>query len=220
MTGDTCQPEGRNQGSGRAILTVGAVQCNSTGQRAAGAPPVRAKALLTVTSTAGVWALRVGSRQGSQQDAHLLRVRPAWRRRPRRPARKYPTNDFVAPGRSCAAFPMTSRRNPRTISSSRQPGGVSMPFVITDPCIGTKDTSCVDVCPVDCIHPKKDEPEFEHVTMLYIHPEESTAVRVFRRAPSRPSTIATTRRQAARRRPLRGEDEVRPSVPTPQGLSD
>lgn len=47
-----------------------------------------------------------------------------------------------------------------------------MPFVITDPCIGTKDTACVDVCPVDCIHPRKDEPEFEMATMLYIHPEE------------------------------------------------
>ena len=47
-----------------------------------------------------------------------------------------------------------------------------MPFVITDPCIGTKDTACVDVCPVDCIHPRKDEPEFESTTMLYIHPEE------------------------------------------------
>jgi ferredoxin len=47
-----------------------------------------------------------------------------------------------------------------------------MPFVITDPCIGTKDSACVDVCPVDCIHPRKDEPEFETVTMLYIHPEE------------------------------------------------
>ena len=47
-----------------------------------------------------------------------------------------------------------------------------MPFIITDPCIGTKDHSCVDVCPVDCIHPRKDEPEFEQVTMLYIHPEE------------------------------------------------
>jgi ferredoxin len=47
-----------------------------------------------------------------------------------------------------------------------------MPFVITDPCIGTKDTACVDVCPVDCIHPRKDEPEFEAATMLYIHPEE------------------------------------------------
>jgi len=47
-----------------------------------------------------------------------------------------------------------------------------MPFVITDPCIGTKDTACVDVCPVDCIHPRKDEPEFETTSMLYIHPDE------------------------------------------------
>lgn len=47
-----------------------------------------------------------------------------------------------------------------------------MPFVITDPCIGTKDSACVDVCPVDCIHPRKDEPEFEAATILYIHPEE------------------------------------------------
>jgi NAD-dependent dihydropyrimidine dehydrogenase PreA subunit len=47
-----------------------------------------------------------------------------------------------------------------------------MPFVITDPCIGTKDTACVDVCPVDCIHPRKDEPEFETAKMLFIHPDE------------------------------------------------
>ena len=47
-----------------------------------------------------------------------------------------------------------------------------MTFVITDPCIDTKDTACVDVCPVDCIHPRKDEPEFATATMLYIHPEE------------------------------------------------
>jgi ferredoxin len=47
-----------------------------------------------------------------------------------------------------------------------------MTFIITDPCVGTKDTACVDVCPVDCIHPRKDEPEFEQATMLYIHPEE------------------------------------------------
>ena len=47
-----------------------------------------------------------------------------------------------------------------------------MPFIITDPCIGTKDTACVDVCPVDCIHPRKDEAEFESMNMLYIHPEE------------------------------------------------
>ena len=25
-------------------------------------------------------------------------------------------------------------------------------YVITEPCLGTCDTSCVEVCPVDCIH--------------------------------------------------------------------
>src|SRR2546423_7101591 len=47
-----------------------------------------------------------------------------------------------------------------------------MAYIICEPCIGTKDTACVDACPVDCIHPRKDEPEFEAATMLYIHPEE------------------------------------------------
>ena len=26
-----------------------------------------------------------------------------------------------------------------------------MAYIITEPCIGTKDSACVDVCPVDCI---------------------------------------------------------------------
>ena len=47
-----------------------------------------------------------------------------------------------------------------------------MAYIITEPCVGTKDTACVDVCPVDCIHPRKDEAEFAQATMLYIHPEE------------------------------------------------
>jgi NAD-dependent dihydropyrimidine dehydrogenase PreA subunit len=38
-----------------------------------------------------------------------------------------------------------------------------MTYIITEPCIGTKDGACVDVCPVDCIHPRKDEPEFAAV---------------------------------------------------------
>ena len=46
-----------------------------------------------------------------------------------------------------------------------------MSHYITEPCIGVKDTSCVDVCPVDCIHPRKDEPDFEKVEQLYIDPE-------------------------------------------------
>ena len=39
-----------------------------------------------------------------------------------------------------------------------------MPYVITEPCIGTKDASCVEVCPVDCIYEGEDQ--------YYIHPEE------------------------------------------------
>ena len=47
-----------------------------------------------------------------------------------------------------------------------------MAYVIAEPCIGTKDTARVDACPVDCIHPKKDEPDFENVNLLYIDPVE------------------------------------------------
>ena len=47
-----------------------------------------------------------------------------------------------------------------------------MTFVITEPCIGTKDTACVDVCPVDCIHPTKKSDAFESAEMLYIDPAE------------------------------------------------
>ena len=35
-----------------------------------------------------------------------------------------------------------------------------MPYVITEPCIGVKDASCVDVCPVDCIHSSDDSPQY------------------------------------------------------------
>jgi NAD-dependent dihydropyrimidine dehydrogenase PreA subunit len=53
-----------------------------------------------------------------------------------------------------------------------------MAFVIAEPCIGTKDTACVDACPVDCIHPKKNttyddaRPDFDQVPQLYIDPVE------------------------------------------------
>ena len=47
----------------------------------------------------------------------------------------------------------------------------AMTYIIAEPCIGTKDTACVDVCPVDCIHPRKDEETFAAETMLYIDPE-------------------------------------------------
>ncbi len=41
-----------------------------------------------------------------------------------------------------------------------------MAYVICQPCIGVKDASCVDVCPVDCIH-STDADE-----MYYINPDE------------------------------------------------
>jgi ferredoxin len=31
-------------------------------------------------------------------------------------------------------------------------GSPGLAFVITQPCIGTKDASCIEVCPLDCIH--------------------------------------------------------------------
>ncbi len=46
-----------------------------------------------------------------------------------------------------------------------------MSYYIAEPCIGTKDTACVEVCPVDCIHPTKDEDNFEEAKQLYIEPE-------------------------------------------------
>jgi len=39
-----------------------------------------------------------------------------------------------------------------------------MTHVITEPCIGSRDQSCVEVCPVDCI--------YEAEQMLVIHPGE------------------------------------------------
>ena len=45
-----------------------------------------------------------------------------------------------------------------------------MAYVITQPCVGTKDTACVAACPVDAIHPKPDEAGFATAEMLYIDP--------------------------------------------------
>ena len=57
-----------------------------------------------------------------------------------------------------------------------------MTYVVTEPCIGTKDRSCVEVCPVDCFFNNKDgalnskvgkEPaKADDVGMLVIHPDE------------------------------------------------
>ena len=41
-----------------------------------------------------------------------------------------------------------------------------MTYVIAGSCI--KDDSCIEVCPVDCIHPKPGDPDFESAEQLYI----------------------------------------------------
>lgn len=45
-----------------------------------------------------------------------------------------------------------------------------MAYVIVNTC--TKDELCAEACPVDCIHPKKDDAKFEEVPQLYINPDE------------------------------------------------
>jgi len=39
-------------------------------------------------------------------------------------------------------------------------------YVIAQPCIGVKDASCVDVCPVDCIHAREEDEQY------FIDPDE------------------------------------------------
>jgi ferredoxin len=41
-----------------------------------------------------------------------------------------------------------------------------MSYIITQPCIGTKEKACLDVCPVDCIHGKDNDEQ------MYIDPDE------------------------------------------------
>jgi NAD-dependent dihydropyrimidine dehydrogenase PreA subunit len=41
-----------------------------------------------------------------------------------------------------------------------------MTYVITEPCIGTKEGSCVEVCPVDCIQTDDAAEQY------FINPEE------------------------------------------------
>ena len=41
-----------------------------------------------------------------------------------------------------------------------------MTYTITQPCIGVKDASCVEVCPVDCIHTTDED------AIYFIDPDE------------------------------------------------
>lgn len=43
-----------------------------------------------------------------------------------------------------------------------------MTHIVAEPCIGCKDTACVDVCPVDCIYESRNE----SAVQSFIQPEE------------------------------------------------
>ena len=45
-----------------------------------------------------------------------------------------------------------------------------MAYVITETC--TKDNNCIDACPVNCIHPTPDEPNYGETAQLLVHPTE------------------------------------------------
>src|SRR5437016_14385666 len=63
-------------------------------------------------------------------------------------------------------LPTFRARRPRRFGAHRASASrrMFMPFVIAEPCIGVKDKSCVEVCPVNCIYEGEDQ--------YYIHPDE------------------------------------------------
>lgn len=47
-----------------------------------------------------------------------------------------------------------------------------MTRIIAEPCVDVKSGECVDVCPVDCIHPYEGEPGYGDANQLFINPRE------------------------------------------------
>jgi NAD-dependent dihydropyrimidine dehydrogenase PreA subunit len=49
-----------------------------------------------------------------------------------------------------------------------------MTYVVSDPCIGTTDQSCIEVCPVNCIYTIGEDPDKPDLNplMVVIDPEE------------------------------------------------
>ena len=71
-----------------------------------------------------------------------------------------------------AGYPPAEKREPERlrevpgviVKNLRTREGMTMAYVITEPCIDVKDKACVEVCPVDCI--------YEGPNQLFIHPDE------------------------------------------------
>jgi ferredoxin len=89
-----------------------------------------------------------------------------------------PIRGRMAPIQCCAAqqtrsvLVLSDYTDPKASNPDSRGRNCFMAYVIAEPCINTKDTACVDACPVDCIHPKKDSEKFATEEMLYIDPVE------------------------------------------------
>jgi len=56
----------------------------------------------------------------------------------------------------------------RAVAPRDRNNGAHMTYVILQHCCN--DAACVSACPVDCIHPRPDEPSYATTEMLYIDP--------------------------------------------------
>jgi ferredoxin len=113
---------------------------------------------------------------GSQRTTRILPRRAPCANRPifrafraNAPARRSRYHRPHSGGEPCRADPTSKLR--ASTRAIRDVEDRAMAHVITEPCIGTKDTACVEVCPVDCIHPTKKEGEYGAQQQLYIDPD-------------------------------------------------
>ena len=96
-----------------------------------------------------------------------------------------------------------------------------MTYIIAEPCVGLKDSACVDVCPVDCIYTRDEDDQY------YISPDECIdcaacepvcPYRHLRRG-RRPPRMARLHRQKLRllqkHRPRRNETQITPHPKPP-----
>jgi ferredoxin len=72
----------------------------------------------------------------------------------------------------CAVLDASGSLRSRRAAQLNRLKGVGMAYVIAEPCIGTKDNACTEVCPVDCIHPTRYEAGYDEVEQLHVDPDE------------------------------------------------
>src|SRR5262245_44159705 len=137
---------------------------------------------ITVSTPRSACLVTRGSPSSSRSPSA---IRTSTRSRPRRRGSRTSTltSSPVSSSRGTSALPTVpvapvtriippDSRMLRSRDLRHRKGRTPLAYVIADPCIGQKDNSCVEVCPVDCIHPTPDEPDYENVEQLFIDPDE------------------------------------------------